>query len=209
VDRRPDIEASQTAEGVFGYADTFDPVKIGSCEGSNPPFVRFEPAAQELFVSWYVDFMRKHRGADGSECAALSAHFGKYPGLVGKLCLILHVADNPGQREVPQRTLLKALAWLQYLEAHARRVYHAVNHPETGAAQLLLSRLKLGELPNEFKAWQIRRKCWHGLTDGEAVKRACRLLFEHGWLVEIDPGGATSGRPADPTYAVSPATSSG
>jgi len=204
VDRRPNVEAIRAAEGIFRYADTFDPVAVGSTDGNNPPFVRFNPAAQELFVGWYSDFMRKHRAAEGSECAALSAHFGKYPGLVGKLCLILHVADNPGQREVPLRTLVKALEWLKYLEAHAWKVYHAVNHPETGAAQLLLSRLKLGELPPEFKAWQITRKCWHGLTDGDAVKRACRLLLEHGWLVEVDPGGATGGRPADPTYAVSP-----
>lgn len=61
-----------------------------------------------------------------------------------------------------------------------------------------------GELPESFKAWEIARKNWHGLSAVESVKKACRLLFEYGWLIELDAGGATGGRPADPVYAVSP-----
>lgn len=72
---------------------------------------------------------------------------------------------------------------------HAKRVYHAVEHPETGAAELLLARLRRGELPARFKSWEVSRKCWHGLTDREAVKKACRLLFEYGWLIELESGG--------------------
>jgi hypothetical protein len=43
------------------------------------------------------------------ENSALSAHFGKYPGLVGKLALILHVADDPGGTRVSGKTITKAL----------------------------------------------------------------------------------------------------
>jgi hypothetical protein len=98
------------------------------------------------------------------------------------------------------------LAWIDYLAPHARRIYHAVEHPENGAAELLLARLKRGELPVSFKAWEITRKGWHGLTDREAVKKACRLLFEYQWLIEREPGGKQGiRRPAAPTYAISPA----
>lgn len=209
VDRFPDGPAKKAAAALFERADTFDPDAIGSRDdfGNNPPFVRLSDDAQELFVEWYTSFMRQRRAAEtgGGESGPIAAHFGKYPGLLGKLALILHVADDPESSKVSERTLLKALTWIDYLTPHARRVYHAVESPETGAAELLLSRLRRGELPATFKAWEISRKAWHGLADREAVKKACRLLFEHGWLIELDPGGATGGRPADPIYAVSPA----
>jgi putative DNA primase/helicase len=210
VDRWPDRDATQQAREVFERADTLDAAAIGATDtfGGDPPFVRLSEKAQIIFVDWYTRFMQSARSEDtgGEGSAALAAHFGKYPGLVGKLALILHVADEPDAKEVSERTLLKALAWIDYLTPHARRVYHAVEHPETGAAELILARLRRGDLPPKFKAWEISRKGWYGLTDREAVKKACRLLFEHDWLIELDVGGGQGvGRPPDPVYAVSPA----
>ena len=208
VDRWPDTLAKKMTTALFERADTFDPLAMGEADhfGNDSPFVRFTDEAQGRFVEWYTDFMQGCRAAESKgECPAISAHFGKYPGLVGKLSLILHVADDPDARQVSDRTLNKALAWLDYLTPHARRVYHAVEHPETGAAELLLARMRREELPGQFKAWEITRKQWHGLTDREAVKRACRLLYEHGWLLELEQGGGMGpGRPADAIYAVSP-----
>ena len=208
IDRPADVAATQAAIAVFQRTDSLDADAIGVRDnnGNTPPFIRLSEPAQGVFVDWYAPFMHERRSIekDGSESAALAAHFGKYPGLVGKLALILHVADDPESCEVSERTLLKALSWIDYLTSHARRIYHAVEHPETGAAELLLARLRRGELPLSFKAWEISRKGWHGLTDREAVKKACRLLFEYGWLIELDAGGPTGGRPADPVYAVSP-----
>lgn len=213
VDRFPDGEAKRRAKELFERADSLDPDSIGTRDevGSNPPYVRLSAGAQEIFIGWYTDFMRERRNAESGagESGPIAAHFGKYPGLVGKLALILHVADEPEAREVSKRTMLKALGWIQYLTPHAMRVYHAVEHPETGAAEFMLARLRRGELPPSFKSWEINRKGWHGLADREAVKKACRLLFEFGWLIELDAGGATGGRPADPVYAVSPAAEVG
>lgn len=207
VDRWPNSKARQTATALFERADTFDAEAIGRHDDfGGPPFIRLSGAAQEIFRDWYSRFMQSSRSTEQAISEPLAAHFGKYPGLVGKLALILHVADDPGAHEVSERTLLKALAWIEYLTPHARRIYHAVQHPETGAAELLLSRLRRGELPAAFKAWELTRKGWHGLSDREGVKKACRLLFEYGWLVEIDPGGGHGvGRPSDPVYATSPA----
>jgi hypothetical protein len=210
VDRKPNGPAIHAAMSLFERADTFDPSEMGTTDeiSDEPPFVHLTPEAQTIFIDWYTTFMRGQGDTEteGGVSAPLAAHFGKYPGLVGKLALILHVADDPQAKEVSARTLLKALAWIEYLTPHAYRVYHAVEHPETGAAELLLSRLRHGELPASFKAWEISRKGWHGLTDGDAVKKACRLLFEHRWLIELDPSSQqTFGRPADPIYVVSPA----
>jgi hypothetical protein len=134
----------------------------------------------------------------------MAAHFGKYGGLAGKLALVLHIGGDPCGREVSEKTLVKALAWLQYLEPHARRVYHAVEHPETGAAELLLARARRGELPSTFTARDVYRRGWHGLSESSGVKRALRLLFDYSWLIEIQSNGQTGGRPADTVYALSP-----
>lgn len=209
VDRWPSGEAKEAAKKVFERVAKFNALTIGQLDKFNnePPFVRFSAAAQARFIAWYQPFIQARRSAvsSGHESAAINAHFAKYPGLVAKLCLIIHVADDPASREVSDRTLLKALAWIDYLTLHAQRVYHAIDYPETGATKLLLARLKRGELPSSFKSWEVSRKCWKGLTDREAVKKACRLLCEYRWLIELDPGGPTGGRPADPIYAVSPA----
>ncbi|MDR3158743.1 MAG: DUF3987 domain-containing protein [Zoogloeaceae bacterium] len=206
VDHFPDKEAKEKVHSLFLRADTFDPEAIGQHDGfgNDPPFLRLSDEAQGMFVEWYSDFMRERRDAEaGEENPALAAHFGKYPGLVGKLALILHIADDPDGKQVSRRTLTKALGWLQYLEPHARRVYHAVEHPETGAAKLLLARLRRGELPLSFSARDVYRKCWQGLSDREAVKKACRLLLDYGWLVEL-AADATGGRPTDPVFTLSP-----
>lgn len=208
VDRWPNSMAREAATALFEMADTFDTEAIGRHDdfGNSPPFIRLSAAAQEVFRDWYSQFMHSCRSPESAVSEPLAAHFGKYPGLVGKLALILHVADDPRSSEVSERTLRKALAWIDFVTPHARRIYHAVEHPETGAAELLLSRLRRGELPAAFKAWELTRKGWHGLIDREGVKKACRLLLEYGWLIELDPGGGQGvGRPADPVYTVSPA----
>lgn len=214
VDRFPNGNARKGAAALFERANAFDPQTVGTRDefGDDPPFVRLSAQAQILFEDWYTRFMREQRAneSSGGESAPVSAHFGKYPGLVGKLALILHVADDPCSNEVSEQTLLKALAWIDYLIPHARRVYHAVEHPETGAAELLLARLQRGDLPPRFKSWELSRKCWHGLVDREAVKKACRLLLDYGWLVEVESGGGQGiGRPADPVYSISPAVKVG
>jgi putative DNA primase/helicase len=207
-DRYPNKKAKEQVKAVFERVEKLNAEAIGAHDnfGNDPPFIRLSDPAQRLFADWYERFMaeQRHKEQNGLEAPALSAHFGKYPGLLGKLALILHVCDEPDTTTVSESTLTKALAWLDFLAAHAQRVYHAASQPETHVAELMIARIRRDELPSEFKAWELSRKCWHGLTDREAVKRACRLLFEHRWLIEIDPGGSSGGRPADPVYAVSP-----
>lgn len=205
VDQYPDSKAKERVMELFNRVNELDGGAMGQRDelGDNPPYVRLSSAAYELFHSWYEPFMSSERIK--VQNSAMASHLGKYPGLVGKLALGIHVADEPEAGEVSERTLLKALGWVEYLTPHAERVYHAVEHPETVVAELLLVRMRNKELPTSFKAWEISRKQWKGLTDREAVKRACRLLFEFGWFVELDAGGRRGiGRPADPVYGVSP-----
>lgn len=213
VDRHPLATAKEEAAELFKRADTFDPMSIGMCDAyakeSDPPFVRLDPEAQALFTEWYTAFMQERREIEisGAESAPVSAHFGKFPGLLAKLALIMHIADEPDAKAVSARSLLKALGWIKYLTPHALRVYHAIESPETTAGELLLARIRQDALPKKFKPKDIYRKGWHGLSDKDAVRAACRLLDDYGWLVEVPADArdmSKGGRPADPTYAVSP-----
>jgi len=208
VDRWPSKADKDAAADLFKFADTFDPERIGQHDdfGDSPLFLRLDAGAQGLFVEWYSGYMvtRRNRETSGEDCAAVSSHFGKYPGLLGKLALILHIADEPDVCTVGERTMLKALAWLEYLEPHARRIYHAADAPDADTARLLLARIKRGQVGSPFKAREIYRNGWHGLGDAKRAKAACRLLADFDYLQAIETDGPVIGRPSDPVYYVNP-----
>ncbi len=109
VDRIPDGPAREAAVALYKQADEFRSEAIGTRDrfGKFPPFVHLSDPAQQLFIEWYSSFTQERRAAEtgGDDSSPVAAHFGKYPGLVGKLALILHVADDPHEREVSERTL--------------------------------------------------------------------------------------------------------
>jgi hypothetical protein len=196
IDRRPNHEARHQAQLVFDRADALPLLE-------SPLTFRLNDEAQECFQGWLTDFMTQQRAE--FQGGPLAAHLGKYPGLLGKLALSLHLADDPDKDQVSLRTIEKALGWLNYLLPHAERVYHAAEHPETQAAELLLARLRRGDLGNLFKARDAYRKNWQGLSDSRAVRQACRLLADYGWILERDdPDAKSGGRPSDPLYILNP-----
>ena len=205
VDRPPKRTERDAVAALFKLADTFDPMSIGTADnfGKNPPSIGFDACAQGLFIEWYTDFMttRRAREAAGEDSLALSAHFGKYPGLLGKLSLSIHIADCPTKTEISERTITKALAWLDYLAPHARRIYHGANSPDADAARLLLARIQAGKVQSPFKARDVYRNGWHGLGNAEHVKSACSVLVDYGYLREVQ-GPASAGRPSDPVYQI-------
>lgn len=77
--------------------------------------------------------------------------------------------------------MMKAVGRLEYLESHARRVYHAPDTADADTARLLLARIRRNQETNPFTPRDVYRNGWHGLGDAQRVKAACRLLadFEH------------------------------
>jgi putative DNA primase/helicase len=205
VDRWPDQDARSAAWAVFEQINNLDPKGFTRDQFSYEPFVRLDPEAQATFEGWIVEHMAERREAERQgEVSAVSAHFGKYPGLLAKLTLLIHFCDNPDSGYVTEVTLLKALSWLDYLAPHAQRIYHAASAPATDTARLLLARLRKHSLPNAFKARDIYRKCWHGMGDPAKVQAALRLLVDFGHLREIPTEKAQYGRPPDPEYLAHP-----
>lgn len=193
-DRAPDPRAQAQAWEAFRRLRTLEPMAIGAeqPDGFELPFLRFDDEAQGLFIEWITGHMIRLRNAD--ETPAVESHLAKYPSLVGRLALVLHLADG-GTGPVPADVLATALDWTAYLEAHARRIYLRDNGA-AGAHTLLRRKEALGDT---FTLRDVYRRGWTGLDDPAAASAAVDVLIAHHHLVEL-PAEIGPGRPS-PIYA--------
>ncbi|MBM3490154.1 MAG: DUF3987 domain-containing protein [Alphaproteobacteria bacterium] len=205
VDRWPDGEAKRAAFGVFEGLDRLDPATVGAERDVGPdgepdgvPFLRFDTGGHGLFLEWRTALEAKLRS--GELHPALESHLAKYRKLVPGLALLCHLADG-GVGPVGEVATLKALAWVEYLETHARRAYASVSMPEVPAAKAILDRIRKGDLPREFAGWGVWRPGWALLGDRQQVADALGLLVDLGWLAAHQKD--TGGRPSM-VYAVNP-----
>lgn len=192
VDRYPDSEARAAAFDVFQRLDTLDPDAIG-CERDafdTMPFIRFDNTAQGLFEEWRAGLESRLRSNDLSP--ALESHLAKYRKLVPGLALIGHATDTGGG-PIGETALIRALAFTEYLETHARRAYGAANEAEATTAKAILVRIRRGDLTDSFSARDIYRREWANLSDREHVQAGLDLLVDLDWLAQLTtPTGGRS-----------------
>lgn len=149
------------------------------------PFFEFNAEARALRTEWHEQLMTRIRR---DESPWIESHLAKYPAMVGRLSLILHLAN--GERgQISADTLAAALAWAEFLEAHARRIYAPVTHGGFGAAHAILKKRK--DLADGFTARHVSRKCWAGLTDPKDIADALGILVDYRHLIanRSDTGG--------------------
>jgi Protein of unknown function (DUF3987) len=200
TDRYPNGVARAKAWETFARLDELDPNAVGvECDPfESLPFLRFDERAQTEFAEWRGDLEKRLRGGDISP--ALESHLAKYRKLVPALALINHLADD-GTGPIPGTSLARSLAFVEYLETHARRAYGAGTASEAATAKLILGRIRKCDLSDGFAARDIRRKEWSGLTDNEQIKAGLELLADSDWIAPktID----TAGRPRT-AYLINP-----
>ncbi len=196
VDRYADTKAKNQAFQIYDYLDKLNPVAIDAQQDinfeGNPegiPYLRFDQEAADLFLEWRTDL--EHRLREGDLHPALESHLAKYRKLIPSLALIIHLADN-GSGPVGRDATLKALAWGEYLESHAKRAYGAGSQPDVVTAKAILKRIKKGDLPTSFTARDVYRKGWSMLSDSAKVNDALRLLVDYRHLSEQEV--TTAGR---------------
>jgi putative DNA primase/helicase len=201
VDRWPDTSARQAARQVFDRLDTLDPAAIGATqdEADRVPWLRFAPEAQALFDDWRADLERRLRAEDLPP--ALESHLAKHRSLAPSLALLCHLADNAQGGPVGKPSLVRALAWCEYLESHARRIYAPALAPDLFAALELDRRLL--SLPDPFTARDVYRNCWRGL-DRDGTERALSVLEEFNRVRGERTDTTQGGRPSV-LYRVNPA----
>jgi hypothetical protein len=193
VDRAPDPEAREKAYTAFERLDTVDILQIGAeiPEDGGLPFLRFSGVAQEAFTEWQKEL--EHRLRQDDLPAIMEAHLSKYRSLVPTIALLIFLADGK-TGPVDEESLLKACAWSEYLESHARRVYAPAIAPSTAAAVPLAEHIKQGDLGAEFSVAQVQQKEWSSLTDNTVIVEALALLADVDWLrIIVDRN--TGGRP--------------
>ena len=207
IDRSLDGEVEFQASNVFLYFENLQRQQLlqagAVLNADGIPTFRFAPDAQERFKTWRSEL--EHRLRSGRLPAAFEAHLGKYRKLVPALAVLIHVAEDP-TAAIQLSALERALSWADCLESHAVRVFGSGAVAESDAVHALLRRLRDGTagLPAEFKARDVRNKCWSGLTRVEDVESACELLMEHRWLIATArPASSQGGRPTV-TYRLNP-----
>jgi putative DNA primase/helicase len=138
----------------------------------------------------------------GERHPALESHFSKYRKLIPALSLICALVSD--ENEVSADSLMRALAWGDYLKTHALRAYAAGTGIQTETARALLDKIRTGKAGSGFSVREIYLKGWAGLNAPEAVKAAASLLCDTGHLRCIEsPSGGTGGRPTA-SYLIHP-----
>jgi Protein of unknown function (DUF3987)/Primase C terminal 2 (PriCT-2)/Bifunctional DNA primase/polymerase, N-terminal len=200
VDRWPNTEARTGAWRVFEYLNNLTPEAIGAKreEFEAIAFLRFDDAGQEVFDGWREKHEAKLR--TGELHPALESHLTKYRKLVPSLALISALADG-GAGAVDAKSCLRALAFAEFLESHARRIYAAGQESEAAAARAVLARIRKGDLENGFTCREVYRRQWSNLSDPEQVQAGLDLLVDCDWLAENSV--KTAGKPKT-TYLVNP-----
>lgn len=175
VDRWPHKQAKNQAFELFNWlAD----LRIEQREDGEIPCLLFDAEAQALFNEWRTELEHRIRAEDIHP--ALESHLAKYRSLIPSIALIIYLADTRSFENVSKIALLKALAWGEYLESHAERIYALATDPSTSNARLILKRID--QLPDPFTSRDIHRKHWSGLhTTGEVIK-ALSVLEDHGYI---------------------------
>jgi putative DNA primase/helicase len=190
VDRYPNSAAREAVDALVQRLDNLAPLVIGAEEDKfgGVPFLRFDGAAQALFSEWRHALEVRLRS--GEEHPAIVSHLSKFRKLIPSLALINHLCD--GQHgAVNEAALTRAIAFSEYLESHARRIYSYATRPDIDAAKTLLKKLTTGKLPTPFKTRDIYRAGWTGLETPAKAQAAISLLHEYGHLdvEELSTGG--------------------
>jgi hypothetical protein len=199
IDRLPDREAANAAHEIFKHLSNIDLQKIRAKHDVDPDgkqdglsYLRYNIDAYDAFVVWRTKLEERLRTDDDSP--AMQSHLAKYKKLVPALSLICHLADG-GTGPVTLAALRRALAWVDYLETHAKRAYGSATTVGGAAAKLILAKLEDGSLsPRNFTARDIQRNDWSRLTDIDVIQAGLSLLVTFEYLIERQV--KTGGRPS-------------
>jgi Protein of unknown function (DUF3987) len=160
------------------------------------PALRFEAGAQEVFDAWRNYLEQRLRSEEMAP--ALEAHVAKYRSLMPSLALLFELIDTEGfPVSVGKTAALRAVAWCEYLETHAGRLYASAEKPAMEGARALLGRIRKGDVKDGSSAREIYRgRHWSKLSTPEEVTVAVAVLEDYGWLriEKVETGGRPTTR---------------
>jgi len=193
VDRPPNGEAEDKAIAVYKQLANLHPDTDKDGQ-PRPHEYRFAAGAQDRFDSWREGLEHELRSREGNLHPALEGHLAKYRKLIPALALVIGLAD--GEEKISEESLLKALAWGEYLRSHAERMYAAGTRPDVNSAKALLAKIKEGKVRDGFAINMVYHKGWSELADAKTASAAAEFLVTLGHLRKIEhPATVKGGRP--------------
>lgn len=192
VDRFPDKPAREAVNDLvqkLHYLDVEAIATIG--EFCKTPYLNFDDDAQEIFIKWLIKLETRLRS--GEDHPAIISHLSKYRKLVPSLALINQLCDSTESKKITEASLLRALAYSEYLESHARRVYSHGTQPGIDSAKVVLSKLKAGKLSNPFSLRDVYKNHWAGINTPKKAQFSIDVLLDYNHLTKEDI--FTDGRP--------------
>ena len=179
IDRPPNKKLKEQFQNIIKNLVELEPASINAetNEFVKYPFLRFNGQAQEMFNEWRKELENKLCDFNGHP--ALESHLAKYRSLIPSLALIFHLADirNHRLKVVGEDSLGLALAFSEYLESHAKKIYSMGEENELDLAHLLLKKIKEYQL-KYFSAREIQRRNWKGLNSANLIQKAICILLE-------------------------------
>ena len=206
VDRPQDQAAVERVGAIFDAIAGADFRGVGEQDWRRIPSLQFAPDAQDLYAQWLDNHMEYIRGPELRHAPAFQAHLGKYSGMVAALALLFHLVDwadaTHGQRSigpVPLQAATNAIAWADYLELHARKLYATELDTAGEAAKRLWQRIEEREVRDRETVRTIYRHGWSTLQTADEVLAAIEVLERANIarVEQVSADGAAGGRPSD------------
>jgi len=94
------------------------------------------------------------------------------------------------------QNIRRAIEIVNYLEAHAHRLYSCVITPQLSASHNLARHLRRGDLDPKFSKRDIQRRNWTGLQEAELIEAAINHVADLHWIRPVPaPTTEKGGRP--------------
>lgn len=181
VDRKPREAGYQALVDIFVKATTLSSLYPESING-----LRFSKEAQEIFNDWRKTLEPKVRSGE-IESEDFEAHLSKYRSLVPSLSLLFEAMQALSERrefaEVSSGSIEMAIAWANYLELHAKKVYQEKLSLPQKAANTLAQKIRNGAIKDGDSFRSIYRHHWTSLDTPEKLEKAVERLEECGWAL--------------------------
>jgi len=196
-DRAPNKAARDAVDAIFDILAHLDPVTWGAApadESVKFPYFSFDDAAQAIFIEWSEDLHRNRLTREDEPI--VRQHLAKFDKLFPALALTLHLVECAFDGvcgPVSRVSALRAAAWCEFLESHARRCYGLLKDDGLRAAQALAGKLERGALEDGFTLRDVRRHQWRNLTADDAIQAALDWLEDENWLRGESSGGTGPG----------------
>lgn len=166
--------------------------KVIGANGDRFHAVKFAPDAQNQINEW-KDEIETEADRLQTEDEAFSSFLYKLPKNCFAVALIFHCLENINQTyfpdEITAATALRAITYIEVLKTHARRVFALGENQIFALAQILIGKIKKGDLKQGFTGRDVARKQWSGLKSKDSVQDVLSLLTDYGYLQEFQTEG--------------------